>query len=227
MGGAGGISEGFVVSIRRKLAGNLCPRLIATSGFRSVRTPNGWLGGGWWCRVGVVVVRERGKRDVDPARETLLASCCFRSGDQRELFGPAQLLDRRLPFQSARLRSSWLCVCQRHGKSAAGVSRRLASSVGLQSLREVVRDARVERPVRAPKDVDEPGHGVVDELGHHQAAGCSAACKFDRITMQKLHEYGQRCVCLQVPRKCDMVRELSDFRLFNRVGRIGFGTRRS
>ncbi len=133
----------FVASMPQETRGN--------RGFSSVFGSSGG-------RMGSAATRKRSRLPI-----ALRVGCDFRPGDQRELFDPAQLLDRRFPFQGARLRSAWLCEDQRHGESAAGVSRRPSGSVGFQPLREVVRDARVERAVRAPKEVDEPGHLEVEE----------------------------------------------------------------
>jgi hypothetical protein len=74
---------------------------------------------------------------------------------------PTQPLEGQLPIQGRRLRPLGLATAQPHGKSAAGVLLGLASRVGLQPLRKVIGDARVERAVTAAEDVDEPAGRTV------------------------------------------------------------------
>ena len=80
----------------------------------------------------------------------------FTRSKQPVFLGPAQPLDGRLPFQGPGLGWLRLCVGQRHGEPATGVFGRPSGSVGLQPLREVVRDPGVERTVTAAEQIDEP-----------------------------------------------------------------------
>jgi len=99
------------------------------------------------------------------------------------LLRPTKFLDRRLPLQSCRFRILWLAIDQPYGKPTAGVSRRLAGSVGLEPLREVVGDAGVERAVGAAEYVDEPA--VV--------RGARTAC------IGAVRNRWSRCPCLSEP----------------------------
>jgi len=93
-----------------------------------------------------------------PSFQISLSAAKFRGRffDQKFLGCPPQLFDHRLPFQGRRFGLLGLAIGQPDGEPAAGVFRRPAGSVGLQPLREVVGDPRVERPVTTAEQVDEP-----------------------------------------------------------------------
>ena len=91
------------------------------------------------------------------------------------LLGPAQPLDGQFPLQGRRLGLLWLAVGQFHGKPAAGVSGRLAGSVGFEPLGQVVGDARVDLAVRPDKEVDVPAGGRGAAGRHGPDHGCRGA----------------------------------------------------
>ena len=70
---------------------------------------------------------------------------------------------------------------QRHGEPAAGVSGGGSSGVGLEPSVEIVRDARVERAVTTPQQVDEP-------------AGARGAAVRGRGGHKRLRSEGEPCV---------------------------------
>ena len=112
-----------------------------------------------------------------PQISLFATGCGFRARHQSLLLSPTQPLDGRLSLEGRRFRPLGLAVGQFHRKPAACISRSLAGSVGLQSLREVVRDARVERAVTTTKNVDEPAASDMTSRGHDNAVARSVALR--------------------------------------------------
>ena len=84
------------------------------------------------------------------------SGACPGSRDQPKFGRSGEPLDRRLPFEGARPARLRLLINEPDRKSAAGVSRRFSSRVGLQPLGQVVGDACVERAIGAAEEVDRP-----------------------------------------------------------------------
>ena len=97
-------------------------------------------------------------------------------GDQRQLLGPLEPLQRRLAPQRRPLVFGALLVHEVHGKTGTCVACTVPHRMAFEAPGEIVRGARVQRSVAAAEDVDAPGCGS-SHGGENTSPGPRARCR--------------------------------------------------
>jgi len=92
-------------------------------------------------------------------------ACSIFPADHRQLLFPIQSLDRRFALARRRMVAAHFLIDERYRLAGAGIPALACGIMSANTLRDILRDAGIERSVTALRDIHHPGL-IVDAFLH-------------------------------------------------------------